>query len=48
MEDNINVNILTSELDMVEMPVETQHPKNLVFKNGCCLKENKICYNNKI
>jgi hypothetical protein len=48
MEDNMNVNILTSRLDMAEMPVEKLHTEKLVFKNGYCFKENKSSYNNKI
>jgi len=39
MEDNINVNILTSKPDMAEMPVETSHWEKLVFRNGCCFKD---------
>jgi len=48
MEDNMNVNILTSRLDMAEMPIEKLHPEKPVFKNGYCLKEIKRSYNNKI
>ena len=48
MEDNMNVNILTSRLDMAEMPEEKLHTEKLVFKNGYCLKENKSSYNSKI